>query len=169
MDQAQTYHVIFDFERPGASPWSAIDDVVMGGISHSSMRIENGRAVFAGVVSLEQGGGFASVRSAPGPWDLSRFGGIEMVVRGDGRRYKLRLKTDPRFDSLNWQARFQTAAAVPLSVRLPFREFEPVYRGKPVADVPVLDTSRIQTFGLLISDRQAGPFRLEIERIAAFR
>ena len=48
---------------PDANPWRNVDDVVMGGVSSSSMRIEEGVAVFKGEVSLENNGGFASVRS----------------------------------------------------------------------------------------------------------
>ena len=59
--------VLFDFSQPDELPWLPIDDAVMGGVSHSEMRIEDGRAVFAGVVSLDFGGGFASVRSHPDP------------------------------------------------------------------------------------------------------
>ncbi len=54
-------------------------------------------------------------------------------------------------------------------MRLPFCILAPVYRGKPVPGVPPFDPGRIATFGLLISDRQSGPFHLEIETVAAYR
>lgn len=56
---------LIDFASPASvARWSAIDDVVMGGISHSRLDHDPaGHGVFAGVVSLERNGGFASVRS----------------------------------------------------------------------------------------------------------
>jgi NADH dehydrogenase [ubiquinone] 1 alpha subcomplex assembly factor 1 len=160
--------VLFDFSRPDVRLWLPVDDAVMGGVSNSAMRIENGRAVFAGVVSLDFGGGFASVRSNPGSLDLSAFAGIEASLRGDGRRYKLNLKSDAGFDWVNWQAPFQTRCDENLMVRIPFQDLVPVHRGSRVANAPPFDARRIATFGFLISDKQEGPFRLEIERIAAY-
>jgi NADH dehydrogenase [ubiquinone] 1 alpha subcomplex assembly factor 1 len=159
---------LFDFSRPDMRLWLPVDDAVMGGVSNSAMRIEKGRAVFAGVVSLDFGGGFASVRSNPGSWDLSDFTGIEVLLCGDGRRYKLNLKSDASFDWVNWQAPFQTRCEEAQMIRIPFQDLVPVHRGSRVSNAPPFDARRITTFGFLISDRQAGPFRLEIERITAY-
>ncbi len=169
MIPARDETVLFDFTQPDARPWLPIDDAVMGGVSRSEMRIENGRAIFAGMVSLDFGGGFASVRSSPGSWDIGTCTGIEALLHGDGRRYKLALKSDPGFDSVNWQAAFQTRSHERQVVRIPFQDLIPVYRGLRVSNAPPFDTRHIATFGFLISDRQAGPFRLEIELIVAYR
>jgi NADH dehydrogenase [ubiquinone] 1 alpha subcomplex assembly factor 1 len=160
--------ILFDFTQPEARPWLSIDDTVMGGVSNSAMRIETGRAIFAGVVSLDFGGGFASVRSNPGSWDLSAFTGIEARLCADGRRYKLVLKSDAGLDGVNWQASFQTRFDERQTIRIPFQDLAPVYRGSRISNAQPFDAGRIATFGFLISDKQAGPFRLEIERIAAY-
>ena len=106
----------FLFDRPeSVATWSAIDDRVMGGVSRSTLRFDPaGHAVFAGTVSADNHGGFASVRSAvaqPEAGDFETEGGeaggfdaIELDVRGDGRRYKLNLRTDRSFDGVNYQA-----------------------------------------------------------------
>ena len=168
MISAANEHVLFDFSQPDVRPWLTMDDTVMGGVSHSKMRIENGRAVFAGVVSLDFGGGFASVRSDPGFLDLSGFTGIETLLRGDGRRYKLVLKSDAGLGGVNWQAPFQTQCGERQMVRVPFQDLIPVYRGSRVSNAAPFDARCIAAFGFLISAKQAGPFRLEIERIVAY-
>jgi hypothetical protein len=122
MKRSREVEILFDYTRSDACPWLPIDDVVMGGVSHSAMGIENCRAVFAGAVSLDHGGGFASVRSQPGLWDLSEYGGIILTFRGDGRRYKLRMKTDPGFDGVNWETAIVLRARSP--VQSPDREIE---------------------------------------------
>ncbi len=48
--------------------------------------------------------------SHPSVWDLRDCTGIELTLRGDGRRYKLRLKADPGFDGVNWETAFATDA-----------------------------------------------------------
>lgn len=61
-------NLIHRFETPVSTQlWQAINDGVMGGVSVSRLRFDStGYAVFEGVVSLENNGGFASVR-ASGP------------------------------------------------------------------------------------------------------
>jgi monofunctional biosynthetic peptidoglycan transglycosylase len=160
--------MIVDFTA-GAPAWRRVDDVVMGGRSSSGMVVEGGVGVFRGVVSLEGGGGFASVRSAPEPHDLSAFDGLVVRVRGDGKRYRFRLRTSRSFDGVSFQAPLEPGAGAWQEVATPFSAFEPVFRGRRVLEHPPLDPGQVQTFGLLIADRQAGPFRLEVAWIAGYR
>ncbi|MBK6683501.1 MAG: CIA30 family protein [Deltaproteobacteria bacterium] len=158
--------LLVDFSKPSESArWRATDDVVMGGLSSSAMLAGDGVGVFLGTVSLERGGGFASVRRADEAFDLSARDAIELRVRGDGRRYKLNLRTSNLFDGSVFQAAFATQPGTLLTVELPLANFTPRFRGRP-ADA-TLDPSRVCSLGLLISDRQAGPFRLEVWSIAA--
>jgi monofunctional biosynthetic peptidoglycan transglycosylase len=163
--------LISNFDKPGeGNIWRVINDGVMGGISSSTWKItENGAAVFAGNVSLENNGGFASVRSAAGTYDLSKYKGIALRVKGDGKRYNLNLKTDAEFDSILYQAEFATEKEKWQLIELPFSRFVPTYHGFTPPDAPKLDTKEIKRFGFLIADKQQGPFRLEIDWIKAYR
>ena len=161
--------ILFDFSDPETTGlFHPVGDVVMGGVSSGNLIQEDGCAVFSGKVSLENFGGFASIRSFPGRYDLGEFEGLELEVRGDGKKYKLNLTTDLRFDSVVYQARFASQAGRWSQVKIPFSDFIPTFRGDPVSGEPPLDPSRIATFGLLISDRQEGEFRMEIKKIAAY-
>lgn len=159
---------MFDFAG-GDVPWQPIDDAVMGGESASEMQVGDGIAVFRGAVSLARGGGFASVRSSPAQHRLAGFDGIALRLRGDGKTYQVRLRTTTAFDGPSYRAKVQTEPGSWLEVRLPFDSFEPVFRGRPLPGHPALDPAAIRTFGFLIADRQSGPFRLEIDRITAYR
>ncbi|RLJ64873.1 CIA30 family protein [Sulfurisoma sediminicola] len=160
--------VLFDFSDPGsAALWSPINDGVMGGVSQSRLRHDTaGHAVFAGHVSFENNGGFASVRCRPG--DLGRKDVVAYLLQvlGDGKRYKLNLRTDDGFDGVNYQAGFHPPAGSWASCRIASADFLPTWRGKPVADAPPLDTARVRQIGLMIADRQEGPFRLAVRSIA---
>jgi NADH dehydrogenase [ubiquinone] 1 alpha subcomplex assembly factor 1 len=156
-----------DPDLPGT--WEPLGDRVMGGRSLGRMvPLGGGWAAFVGEVLLE-GGGFASVRSGVGSFDLSGREGLLVEVRGDGRTYKLSLRTDPFFDAVAYQARFETRPGERTVHRLPFGEFRATWRGRPVPGAPVLAPSRICSFGLVVGDRQGGPFRLEISAIRAWR
>jgi hypothetical protein len=163
--------LIFDFRQtPWVESWGPIDDRVMGGISQSRFITSGSEsAVFSGSVSFEHHGGFASVRSEPGNYDLSDFYGIVLRVKGDGKTYKLSLTTEPRYDSVVYRARFATESGRWTETMIPFEEFSPTFRGNVVSEAPDLDPSSITTFGFLISDRQEGAFRLEIQWIKAYR
>jgi hypothetical protein len=162
---------LYAFDGEGAiTDWGVINDVVMGGRSRS--RVEDtgeGTAVFAGHVSLENNGGFASARTRPGQWNLETYTGIRLRVRGDGKRYKLNLRADPASAGILYRAAFDTRPGTWMTVDLPFAGFVPSFRGRVVPDAPPFDPSRVAAIGLLISDRQAGPFRLEIDWIGAYR
>lgn len=161
--------LLFDFSKPHtASLFHPIGDQVMGGVSTGGLEADEGSAVFSGIISFENQGGFASVRSKDGSWDLSPFEGIELDIKGDGLVYKLSLTTALRRDSVVYRARFRPAADRWDAVRIPFGEFSPSFRGNVVPEAPPLDPSKINTFGFLISDRQEGPFRLAIKSIKAY-
>lgn len=161
--------LLFDFSKPQtAALFHPIGDQVMGGVSRGVLEADEGHAVFSGNISYENQGGFASVRSKAGSWDLLPFEGIELDVRGDGLTYKLSLTTDPRYDSVVYRARFTPPPNRWSIMRIPFGEFSPSYRGNVVPEAPSLDPSKINTFGFLISDRQEGPFRLAIKIIKAY-
>lgn len=142
-----------------------IDDVVMGGRSRSDVLPCEDGAAFEGVVSLEDGGGFASVRSVPRGWDMRGTEALLVRCRGDGRRYKLNLRDEATFDGVTHQAPFEPARAW-ATLRLSLAGFAPRLRGRPTA-APPLDLARVETVGFLVSDRQAGPFRLEVAWVAA--
>jgi NADH dehydrogenase [ubiquinone] 1 alpha subcomplex assembly factor 1 len=154
---------IIDFAR-GDSIWPSINDGVMGGLSSGRMVAGDGFATFQGTVSFDNNGGFSSVRSRPVVRDLSAFDGLALKVRGDGKRYGFRLKTDTSFDGVSYQVEVTPPAGEWVEIDIPFADFVPVYRGRKVPNHPPLDPSRIATFGLLIS-RQQGPFRIDIETI----
>jgi NADH dehydrogenase [ubiquinone] 1 alpha subcomplex assembly factor 1 len=161
--------IIFDFSDPETIDlFAPIDDQVMGGISASRMLPEGDHAVFAGDVSLENFGGFASVRSFPGHYDLGDYEGVELKARGDGKSYKLSLTTDMRFDSVVYRARFTPPGGEWSVTKIPFTGFDPTFRGDVVSGAPPLDVSGIVTFGFLISDKQEGPFRLELRSIGTY-
>jgi hypothetical protein len=161
--------LIHRFNTPASTQnWQAINDGVMGGVSVSRMRFDlSGHAVFEGEVSLENNGGFASVRASRldlGCADTEAYG---LTAWGDGHTYKLNLRTDSGFDGLNYQAGFTPAVGLWTQTVLPVKAFEPNFRGRLVPGAPPLQPEAVRQVGLMISDKQAGPFRLMLKHIEA--
>ncbi len=161
---------LFDFNNDGSvGEWYIVNDGVMGGVSRSQIRFSKDKtAVFEGLVSLENYGGFASVRSGPQSLNLVRYKGIRLRVKGDKKTYKLNIRTNRRFDGVVYQRRFDTNGKWE-TVDIPFSELWPGYHGRKMTRMGPLDASKIQSLGFLIADKQAGAFRLEIASIQAYR
>jgi hypothetical protein len=154
---------VLDFAKPEAvRAFQVVNDDVMGGISTSRLSPVDGAMRFEGTVSLENNGGFASFR---GPVRFPAGSGeLLLTVRGDGRRYKLTLKLDDRPGTPQYQAAF---VAPPGWQTLRFRpgDFAASFRGRAV-EAPAVRFEEVQYAGLLISDKQAGAFRIEVKGIA---
>jgi hypothetical protein len=104
---------LFDFQSSTESTaWQTVNDDVMGGVSASRFELIDGMAVFRGEVSLENNGGFASVRSSPARHNLTGCGSFVIRLRGDGRRYKFTVRIGSRFDTPLYQCAFATKRGV---------------------------------------------------------
>ena len=86
-------HKLFNFTvADAAKEWQAVNDGVMGGISEGTFRITDKRTMeFFGNLSLENNGGFASVRTKARKLGLEKGDTLVAKVRGDGRQYMLNL------------------------------------------------------------------------------
>ena len=166
---AASEKTIFDFQTATNSPaWQVVNDDVMGGVSTSQFQVLiNGGAVFSGVVSLENNGGFASVRSSPVRQNLNGTDAFVFRVQGDGRRYKFTVRTESGFNAPNYQAEFTTRRGEWEEHRLSFKDFVPTFRGRVLTDVPPLNPAKVASVGFLISDQQEGAFKLEVSWIKA--
>jgi uncharacterized protein YbjT (DUF2867 family) len=173
---------LFDFTQSDVNlqaTWGAVDDVVMGGVSESGIRLADGYALFSGNVSTDNSGGFASVRTRnfEPSFNLSNYRGIELRVKGDGQRYKLFLRTETRWDGVGYAYSFDTIADEWLTIQVPFQDLVPIFRAKTVNDAP-LDATQICSLQLMLSkfeyDKALNPrftpglFSLQVESISAY-
>ena len=147
--------------------WRTVNDAVMGGISNSNITHEDGVMTFSGNVSLENNGGFASCRTRPFSLDLSEYSHLSLRVRGDGQKYSFRIWTNTRWDGASYVQSFETTEGEWQEISLPLNEFYPQFRGYRLRDYPALNPSKINQFGILISDKQEGQFNIEVDWIKA--
>ena len=89
---------------------------------------------------------------------------MAIEVRGERKQYKLSLLTDDGFDSINYQASF-TPSATWQTLHIPLATFRATFRGREVPAAPALDPARISQVSLMIAERQAGAFALEVRGI----
>ena len=162
--------ILFDFEcRSQAPQWSPLNDTVMGGCSSSVLRdTRDGTAIFTGTTSLKNRGGFASVRAKLIANQLAGAEGLAIRVRGDGRTYRLLVSEDDRPGRGCYDIEFAAEADTWQTIGLPFVEMRFNLRGRrPPRTRPAAE--KLQSIGLLIGDKSAGDFALEVDWIAAYR
>jgi Complex I intermediate-associated protein 30 (CIA30) len=175
-------NTLFDFRKPTESLralWGVLNDGVMGGRSTSTVELEPGGLAFSGVVSTENSGGFASIRTRnfEPALDLSAYSGFRLSVKGDGQRYKVFLRDRTAWDSVAYAYSFDTLADQWTSVQIPFAAMKPVQRAKVIQAQP-LDSAQIASFQLMLSKFEydsvlnphftPGSFRLLVQKIEVY-
>lgn len=170
MTQPTKPRPLFDFSDSATlKNWYIVNDGVMGGLSKSSFRFhEDGFAVFSGNVSLENNGGFASTRSRVQNFNLpSSTQGIQIRVKGDGKKYQFRIHTDALFDGAAYKLLFDTSEEWE-TINIAFAECKASFRGRIIADAPSINPEKVQQLGILVAEKQEGDFHLEVEWMKSY-
>ena len=146
--------------------WNIVNDTVMGGRSSSRWSKNSSALSFEGFLSLENNGGFASVRHDLNNINLSSTDGIFIKVKGDGRKYQFRIRSQASRWA-NYSQEFKTKKDTVQSFFLPYKDFKPSWRGRSVRNVPTLTGKDVRGIGFLLGDKVQGKFKLDILNISA--
>lgn len=155
---------IFEFNKNSdISNWITVDDIVMGGRSSGEFLLsKEGVGIFKGNVSLENNGGFSSVRYRFKSIDSNDFTKFVIRIKGDEKTYQFRIKANAN-DYYSYIFNFETTGDWQ-SVEIPFREMPPSFRGT-LLNKANFSGEKIQEIGFLIANKKAEDFRLEIKKI----
>ena len=156
--------MIFDFDKnTEITHWRVVNDVVMGGVSNSKIVLdENGNGVFSGHVSLENNGGFSSLRHQFSNLNVSKYSKFVILIKGDGKNYQFRVKSNINeyhsykyefSTNKNWQ-----------KIEIPFKDLKATFRGR-LLEMPSFSSTELEEVGFLISNKKEEDFKLEIDYI----
>jgi len=149
--------------------WRIVNDDVMGGLSSSKVFVtEDDKITFSGKVSLENNGGFASLRSQIKDYNFEKFSGIEIKLKGDGKRYSISMKETSYFSGYFYTCSFETKKNDWAVVQIPFDRFKLNYFGKDTNSGKKVPLSKIKEVSLLIGDKQEGAFEAEVDYIKLY-
>ena len=147
----------------GLAGWQVENDDVMGGLSRGRLEInEAGNALFTGTVSLENNGGFSSIQQAFAPVDVSAYRAVCLGLKGDGKRYQLRVQSSADA-SHAYAFDFDTGGEWEV-VEIPFADMYAIRHGDRL-DRPNYPGQTLGHLQLLIGNGRAESFQLEIDRI----
>ncbi len=145
------------------SEWRIVNDGVMGGISKSSLMLNDfGNGQFMGHVSLANNGGFASIQlnKTINLADEKKF--ILLRIKGDGKSYEFRLKSQIS-QSESYVHQFTTTGEWEI-IKLPMSEFYPQFFGRKL-NKPNFNFKSIEQLSFLIANKQEEDFSLLIDWI----
>lgn len=156
--------ILFDFSKPDAThAWQPVNDGVMGGVSDGRFKItDQGTMDFFGTLSLENNGGFASVRSRRSNLGLKPDETLLIRLRGDGREYLLNLYMPSLQIAYSYRAAIPTKAGEWIEVKIPIKDCYATSFGQKLPNAGPVDASKVNSIGFMLSDKKAGPFKLEI-------
>ena len=163
-DADDSGRTLFDFAKPDAAQaWQPVNDGVMGGVSDGRFKItDQGTMEFFGTLSLENNGGFASVRSRRSNLGLKPDDTLLIRLRGDGREYLLNLYVPTLQIAYSYRAAIPTKAGEWTEVKIPLKDCYATSFGQKVPNAGPVDAPKINSLGFMLSDKKAGPFKLEI-------
>ncbi|PTP45202.1 CIA30 family protein [Vibrio splendidus] len=141
--------------------WTVTNDDVMGGISTGELIYLDNMSRFRGELSLENNGGFSSVKRSIESL-AHEIDSVELVFVGDGRTYQLRFTTSKDGNRVQYKHYFDTIKGQQLSKVFHFNDFQAVFRGRLLSDAPELKARDIKQIGFLIADKQPSPFELDL-------
>jgi len=158
--------IIEDFQSDQHLEWRIVNDGVMGGISNSTMEVTpKGHGRFSGEVSLANNGGFASTRALLPMEIVPTVSKVILRIKGDGKRYSFRIRTNDYFDGVSFRQFFTTTEGEWQEVALSLKDFVPTWRGRILKDIPSIQPTNIRQIGFLIADKQVGSFCLFVDWI----
>ncbi|WP_296312674.1 CIA30 family protein [Winogradskyella sp. UBA3174] len=155
---------VFDFTtESNISNWRILDDVVMGGRSDGSFKInEEGHGEFSGDVSLRNNGGFSSLRYYFESFNSKNYSKFVIRLKGDGKAYQFRVK-DNQYNRYSFISEFKTTKEWQ-TVEIPFSKMYASFRGYKL-DVPNYNGNQMEEIAFLIGNKKEESFKLLIDSI----
>jgi NADH dehydrogenase [ubiquinone] 1 alpha subcomplex assembly factor 1 len=156
--------VIFDFnKKSNIDSWIIVNDDVMGGRSSSNFNLNaDGFGVFEGTVSLENNGGFSSVRYRFPKMQIDNNTKVVLKLKGDGKDYQFRIKSNLR-ESYSYILPFKTSGEWQ-EIEIPLKNMYPSFRGRKL-NQPNFSEDSIEEITFLIGNSKNEKFKLLIDKI----
>jgi NADH dehydrogenase [ubiquinone] 1 alpha subcomplex assembly factor 1 len=157
-------HIIFDLNNKTIiENWVIVDDVVMGGRSSGSFKLNaEGQGIFEGAISLENNGGFSSVRYRLEKIQIKEFTQIILKIKGDGKKYQFRIKSNSD-DKQSYIFPFSTTGEWQ-EIQILLKDMYPSFRGRKL-DQPNFSNEYFEEITFLIGNKKQEEFKLLIDKI----
>lgn len=155
---------IFDFnKKANLKNWRIVDDVVMGGKSSGSIKLNTeGHGVYEGNISLDNNGGFSSLRYNFEKIQIKNATKIILKVKGDGKKYQFRIKSNSN-EYYSYILPFSTTGEWE-EIEIVLKDMYPSFRGRKL-NQPNFSNDAIEEITFLFGNKTKEGFKLLIDKI----
>ena len=155
---------IYDFSKNAtANEWNIVDDVVMGGESNGRFSIDSdGHGLFEGRISLDNNGGFSSVRHLSEKVEVSKNSVVIIRLKGDGKDYQFRIKSN-KSASHSYITTFQPSGEWE-TIEIKLSDLYPSFRGRKL-ETPNFEADSFEEITFLIGNKKAESFKLILDKV----
>ena len=159
-----SFAVIFDFnKKSNIEDWVIVVDGVMGGRSKGTFKLsKDGFGVFEGKISLENNGGFSSLRYKFPKIETKEYSKVVLKLKGDSKQYQFRVKTNSG-DYYSYITTFSTSGEWQ-EIEIPLKDMYPGYRGRKL-DQPNFSSDYIEEIMFLIGNKKEENFKLLLDTL----
>ena len=156
--------LIFNFNHnANITDWKIVDDVVMGGRSNGQFKIDSdGNGIFSGDVSVENNGGFSSVRYQFEKINTTKESKVIIRLKGDGKEYQFRIKNN-RNTYYSYITNFKTSGDWE-NIIINLKDLYPSFRGQTM-NIPNFAGNSIEEIVFLIGNKKNESFTLVLDKI----
>ncbi len=163
------YGIEFNFgTNSNSQNWRVVNDSVMGGLSKSEIKLSENTLLFKGETSLENNGGFASIRTSFNPGTLKGCKTMTIKFKSNttNRSFGISLKDKERFYMPYFKHVFSPKTNSWQTLTVNLENFKP-YRISETynAKMPLSYLDNVFTLVLIISDKKQGDFDIELDYI----
>lgn len=163
----QGQELLIDFGRStGGQYWSVTNDGVMGGLSQGQAYLSDSSVVFRGEVSLENNGGFSSLRSPYQQLDLSSYKEVEIRTRSIGLPFSITFSKSRRFWIPNYKYFLEANNEEWVISTFKLSELEEFRMGNPMNNtISSRDIENLIGISFFNEGKKEGKFSLEVDYI----
>lgn len=144
--------------------WRVVNDGVMGGLSEGSAELTENSILFKGKVSLDNNGGFSSLRSNFSKKDLSEYTQVKLRYRSEGISLAMTLSVSRRWYIPNYKTSLASTKGEWKTITLNLKDFRKHYIGKPMDETLDKEAMKeIIRYGFITDEKKYGKFEFEID------
>ena len=147
--------------------WVLLSDNIMGGVTKSKIEYTNNSVLLSGNISLDNYGGFSSIKTKYKSVDLSDYNGIKIKFKSTNQKFAFTLEDNQNWTKPNFKREFSPKKDDTWEeLIIYFKDFQEVIIGEPTGNKMKSESLKnIVRMGIMTYEKKEGPFSLEVDYI----
>lgn len=147
--------------------WVLLSDNIMGGLTKSKIEYTNNSVLLSGNISLDNYGGFSSIKTKYESVDLSEYNGIKIKFKSTNQKFAFTLEDNQNWTQPNFKREFSPKKDDTWEeLIIYFKDFQEIKIGELTGNMMKSKSLKnIVRMGIMTYEKKEGPFSLEVDYI----